>query len=213
MATSDSLEESFKCPICLDVYLKPTRVTCGHVFCEPCLQPYLPSASPKCPLCRTEFDPKKRAKAKDVDKKMSASKTVCPGCKKKLSFSKLRQHTASCSKVENTAPPPVKFASSSKQPPGELVNRSTFQCPYCGLKNLDCADILRHCNAEHVGNKAPVVCPICASMPWGDSNYKSRDFLGHLNYRHKYEYATYVDFHEGEDEVLQKVLQASIEEH
>lgn len=210
MASPDNKEEEFNCPVCLDVYYKPTAVSCGHVFCEPCLQPFLPLASPQCPLCRTEFDPKKKTKAKDVVKKMSQSKTSCIGCKKQMSFSKFRQHTSSCSKVpktEMTKP----FPSSSQDSRG-VVNRSTFQCPFCGLRNLDCADIIRHCNAEHLGNRAPVVCPICAAMPWGDPNYKSQDFLGHLNFRHKYEYDTFVDFQESEDETLQKVLKASLEE-
>uniref|UniRef100_A0A2K5EID0 RING-type domain-containing protein n=1 Tax=Aotus nancymaae TaxID=37293 RepID=A0A2K5EID0_AOTNA len=27
----------FTCPVCLEVYEKPVRVACGHVFCSSCL--------------------------------------------------------------------------------------------------------------------------------------------------------------------------------
>ena len=48
------MEEELKCPLCLDFFKPPFRMTpCGHTFCQECLtgmtaMPWL------CPVCRTE---------------------------------------------------------------------------------------------------------------------------------------------------------------
>ncbi|KAK8757269.1 hypothetical protein V5799_000029 [Amblyomma americanum] len=56
------------------------------------------------------------------------------------------------------------------------------------------------------------VCPVCASMPWGNPHQKSINFLSHLNLRHRFEYDTYVDYGMDDDDALQQALEASLKE-
>jgi len=41
-------------------------------------------------------------------------------------------------------------------------NRHTFQCPYCGLKNLECGSLREHCMDKHARDARPVVSDIFA---------------------------------------------------
>jgi len=80
------------------------------------------------------------------------------------------------------------------------------------MKNLDTTALLQHCNKTHADSQESVVCPICASMPWGDPTQKSTDFISHVNMRHKFEYNNVVDFNLDDDEALNLALKASLEE-
>ncbi|XP_064639896.1 E3 ubiquitin-protein ligase RNF166-like [Lineus longissimus] len=204
--------EGVTCSICLEIYHNPVLISCGHIFCSSCLDPYSHLAEPQCPLCRLVFDPKKQAKASDVEKRISSHKTVCKQCKTKVTVSKLRSHLPTCSAVTGNRPEPFQPASPTGQPlPVDVPNRSTFQCPYCGVANLTSNDLLTHCNELHKDSHAKVVCPICSSMPWGIQDMKSSNFISHLNLRHKFEYDTYVDFDKDDDAMLQAALKASMD--
>ncbi|KAH6943883.1 hypothetical protein HPB50_000330 [Hyalomma asiaticum] len=180
--------EEFTCPICLEIFQKPVTISCSHTGClAQCKQD-----DPKCPLCRSIFDPSKTVRAKDLAKNISSLKAACSGCGKVFSLSKLRAHHSNCSNdTEGAAAAPPVYQPPHSRPSGK-ENRFTFPCPYCEMDNLDLPALRDHCNTNHYNSPHSVVCPVCASMPWGNPHQKSINFLSHLNLRHRFEYDTYV---------------------
>ncbi|KJH40886.1 zinc finger, C3HC4 type [Dictyocaulus viviparus] len=47
-----SLPEDFCCSICMNVFRKPSMLTCGHSFCAECIQHWL-IENISCPTCRS----------------------------------------------------------------------------------------------------------------------------------------------------------------
>ncbi|XP_075559782.1 E3 ubiquitin-protein ligase RNF166-like isoform X2 [Dermacentor variabilis] len=187
------------------------RISMEQSFCSGCLA-QCKQDDPKCPLCRSTFDPSKTVRAKDLAKNISSLKAACSGCRKVLSLSKLRAHHSSCSdEMEGAAAAPPVYQPPHSQSSGK-ENRFTFPCPYCEMDNLDLAALRDHCNANHYNSPHSVVCPVCASMPWGNPHQKSINFLSHLNLRHRFEYDTYVDYGIDDDDALQQALEASLKE-
>lgn len=200
-------DENLKCPVCLEIFENPVSIPCGHKFCENCLDSCENvSGSATCPVCRTGFDIHQKRKARDIERQIGFSIGTCSECNRKFPMSKLREHSSSCGTTSHSSFAPV---ASTSQPWPETKNRSTFTCPFCYQSNLDCKAILQHVNSYHKNEKQSVVCPICASMPWGNPRQKSGDFVQHINLRHKFEYDTFVDFSNDEDAILQQVLAQS----
>ncbi|XP_067095691.1 E3 ubiquitin-protein ligase TRIM39-like [Osmerus mordax] len=59
MASSSILlcEEQFQCSICLDVFIQPVSIPCGHNFCMACISDYWEGCEQcQCPLCNRTFD-------------------------------------------------------------------------------------------------------------------------------------------------------------
>jgi hypothetical protein len=44
------------CPICQDAYREPTKLTCGHIFCNDCLSEWF-ERERTCPMCRAAVGP------------------------------------------------------------------------------------------------------------------------------------------------------------
>ncbi|KAK3509917.1 hypothetical protein QTP70_019393, partial [Hemibagrus guttatus] len=212
-------------------------------FCGDCLQPCLQVTSPLCPLCRMPFDPKKVDKSSSVEKQLSSYKAPCRGCSKKITLVKMRSHISSCTKVQEQMANCPKFmpvVPTSQPIPSNIPNRSTFVCPYCGARNLDQQELVKHCMENHRNDPNKVVsvstsllsecaprlpkakynhpvwlevCPVCSAMPWGDPSYKSSNFLQHLLHRHKFSYDTFVDYSIDEEAALQAALALSLSEN
>lgn len=217
-STSTLLDDinDYTCPICLEVYEKPRRITCGHMFCKSCLANYDDILSPACAVCRQGFEISSSKKASDVEKTINSSSAVCRGCSQKVPLSKLRFHNSVCPQLtDRTKDIPADSSDGAGGAEGVAMcapNRSTFRCPYCGLQNLDTHTFVKHCSESHRSHPGSVVCPICASMPWGDPTQKSSNFIAHLSLRHKFEYGFVVDFELNDDEALEKALKTSLEE-
>ena len=86
------MEEELKCPLCLDFFNSPVRMTpCGHNFCQNCLK--VMTAVPwLCPVCKTEQQQTSEQLArnsfleKTVEKFIESRKNICGthGLPKKL---------------------------------------------------------------------------------------------------------------------------------
>lgn len=204
----------YLCPICREVLKKPTSTPeCLHRFCDSCLRQTRPCGDGAllCPVCRLPFLMSASFHDRKFERELSGQCFICRGCKHKLPLPMYNGHQTTCKRLNHATPPRVSpVVAPTSQNTTVVPNRSTFKCPLCHQDNLECNGLLEHVNTHHTNDTASVVCPICASMPWGNPVQKSGNFVAHLNLRHTFEYDTYVDFSQDEDVVLQAALQASI---
>ncbi|XP_028662985.1 E3 ubiquitin-protein ligase TRIM50-like isoform X1 [Erpetoichthys calabaricus] len=54
----ESLEDQLLCPICLEVFVEPLMLKCGHSYCKSCISSLAvdPFSQFPCPVCRCEVD-------------------------------------------------------------------------------------------------------------------------------------------------------------
>ncbi|KAJ4462682.1 putative E3 ubiquitin-protein ligase [Paratrimastix pyriformis] len=199
----------FNCPVCQDILEHPvTTRACNHTFCRDCWNGSL-SASEKCPLCRHVCTLGDALPNANMDAELHRVQRKCrySGCEVTMALNLLRDHEASCPHADDEPIPTV-------EPHGPAQpNRSTFNCPYeCGAEHLDIKQLVDHVLADHKRVKKPVVCPVCAAMPWGRADQVSGDFPAHLQARHRFQYDTYTDFDKDDDEILREVMARSLED-
>ncbi|XP_054902219.1 E3 ubiquitin-protein ligase RNF114 [Poeciliopsis prolifica] len=199
----------FVCPVCLEIFDSPLTTQCGHTFCQSCLQECLRPQKPVCAVCRTALT--HWTKAADLEALIHSSVAACKGCGVQIGLSQMRSHTVACSKYQEYIEEGVRSTAQS-QPAiiSQVPNRFTFSCPFCNCPNLDQDSLVEHCTSQHARDTRQVVCPICASMPWGDPNYRSTDFFQHLKIRHTFSYDTFVDYATDEATMIQEALQRSL---
>ena len=204
------------CPVCMDIAAKPSELPCGHTFCTDCLKTHLGNCSEgarSCPVCRSDVPEGVSGKqASDIAERRGIR--VRCACGREDTLMQIRRHTDDCPTLRGVGSKAAKKAAvraAKDNPAPEAANRSTFSCPFCATSNLPRADLLRHLEQEHRDQAGrPGVCPVCASMPWGDANYRSPHLMQHMRMRHQFDYAETADYSRSEDEILAEVLRASV---
>lgn len=198
MADAAEVNERYECPVCLEYLHKPVKTqTCQHIFCRSCFQQAI-HARKTCPVCREIMDGKWE-RARDIEAQMKVVFDACKECNEKVSLFRLRRHLEMHKEPLLPELPGHDFLPEPGVPP-------RYTCPYCQQTGLMNNELRNHCNSLHREEQRRVVCPICASMPWGNGNYQSRNFIRHLNIRHTFSVDDYVDSQVDESVHLQRAI-------
>uniref|UniRef100_A0A8D2QL79 E3 ubiquitin-protein ligase RNF138 n=1 Tax=Zosterops lateralis melanops TaxID=1220523 RepID=A0A8D2QL79_ZOSLA len=186
-------------------------VTLYILFCRKCFLTAIRESGTHCPLCRGSVTKKERTyprRALDVENSMKKASGGCRCCEKQVRFSWMRQHYKTCKKYQDeygvpSIIPNLQISQDVSFSLGDSINTETyldpkenghptFKCPLCQEANFTRQRLLDHCNNRHLYQIAPVICPICVSLPWADTNQVTRNLVSHLNLRHRFDYGEFV---------------------
>ena len=65
-----------------------------------------------------------------------------------------------------------------------IPNRSTFSCPFCGARNLDQQELVKHCMENHRNDPNKVVSLLCYTLNYGHCRSLNYGHFRSLNYGH-----------------------------
>mmetsp|Transcript_80817 Transcript_80817/g.140325 ORF Transcript_80817/g.140325 Transcript_80817/m.140325 type:complete len:268 (-) Transcript_80817:148-951(-) len=197
------IPEDFRCCICLSACEAFLLTGCQHKLCCDCVKT---GEITSCPVCTAAL-PEEGELDEQFMQKCAAKRLRC-ACGADVALLQAEGHT--CDKTAGRESPKCRRLETSQEPPPSAPNRSTFSCPVCKEPNLSRQGLLDHCNAKHASRPISAVCPVCLAMPWGDPSYVSRDFLSHLNLRHRCDYDVLADYEADEEAMFQRALEASM---
>lgn len=95
----EKLEKYLSCPICQEILEEPTRITCGHTFCNKCISQWeKKSHNFQCPLCREYYDPDYSGKDLLAQNMINDANVSCiyKGCPWKDKLVNLNNHIQNC---------------------------------------------------------------------------------------------------------------------
>ncbi|XP_066481989.1 E3 ubiquitin-protein ligase RNF138 isoform X1 [Tiliqua scincoides] len=223
-------EDDYYCPVCQDVFRTPVRISiCQHVFCRKCFLTALKEGGTHCPLCRgivTRKEKTRPNRALDVENNMKKLVGSCRCCDKQVKLSHMRQHYKSCKKYQDEYGVSSLIPSISQDSTGHSFRsdtstseigetyvcsslssgHTTFKCPLCQESNFTRQLLLDHCNDRHLNQTEPAICPLCVSLPWGNPNQTTRNFVDHLNQLHQFDYGDFMNLQLDEETQLQNAV-------
>jgi hypothetical protein len=93
----DTISRHLFCPICFDVFSQPTRIRCGHTFCQGCVQTWAKKAL-TCPQCRERFSLKTCSKDLLADRLVTELRVKCghEGCSWVGQLGSAEAHAKAC---------------------------------------------------------------------------------------------------------------------
>ena len=154
-------ESDYTCPICQEAFNDPYSLPCSHNFCKACVDNYISqqteahhplkyvcflNMNKRCPLCSASFSAASVKSNKKLTKAVKEHEVVCE-CGTKVKLADLAAHRDKCAKYQKVLKAQTKKM--IRPAPKDYVNRSTFACPFCEVKNMSQPDIVKHVTTKH----------------------------------------------------------------
>eukprot|EP00347_Sterkiella_histriomuscorum_P007077 403350340 len=96
------------CSICTEVFIDPTRIPCGHLYCRECIEQWCQNQqrAPSCPHCRQTFKRNQIVKDQLAYNLINEFEIFCPnrGCNWKGALESIQGHLPQCTFKEGNLP-------------------------------------------------------------------------------------------------------------